>query len=61
VIGIPVTFFVNKEGVVVRRWVGAIGRGQLVSWLEELLAGEDPAGDVEGQNLEDFYQFGDDS
>lgn len=35
--GIPVTFFVDKRGVVARRWVGALREQQLVDWVNELL------------------------
>ncbi|MBI2847970.1 MAG: TlpA family protein disulfide reductase [Chloroflexi bacterium] len=35
--GIPVTFFVNREGLIVSRWVGAINETTLVSRVEDLL------------------------
>lgn len=35
--GIPVTFFVNRDGRIVNRWVGAIGERLLVANIEELL------------------------
>ncbi len=35
--GIPVTFFVNREGLIVSRWVGAINETILVSRIEDLL------------------------
>jgi cytochrome c biogenesis protein CcmG/thiol:disulfide interchange protein DsbE len=35
--GIPVTFFINSDGMVVSRWVGAISQRTLVSNIEELL------------------------
>ena len=54
VIGIPVTFLVDKEGVVARRWVGSVRQSQITPWLEELVAGVDPSGPLEGENLEDF-------
>ena len=59
VIGLPVTFFVSKEGVVERRWVGAIGREKLDGWIGELEAGVAPSDDAEGENLDDFFEFGD--
>lgn len=37
VIGIPVTFFVNRDGLVVRRFVGSLREEQLVKWIDELL------------------------
>ena len=47
VIGLPITFFVNTEGIVERRWVGAISDRQLVAWVDELVAGLVPTGDPE--------------
>ncbi|MBI4288586.1 MAG: TlpA family protein disulfide reductase [Chloroflexi bacterium] len=35
--GIPVTFFVNRDGQIVSRWVGAIGERLLTARIEELL------------------------
>ena len=57
VIGLPVTFFVNHDGIVERRWVGAIREAQLVAWVEELSAGVAPSGQAEGENLESFSKF----
>ena len=57
VIGLPVTFFVNRDGVVERRWVGSIEQSRLIEWVEELAAGQGPSDAVEGQNLEDFVRF----
>ena len=54
VIGIPVTFLINRDGVVARRWVGGVRASQMSEWLDELVAGVVPSGPVEGQNLEDF-------
>ena len=58
VIGLPVTFFVNRAGIVERRWVGAIGEGQLETWVGELVAGV-AAGDsaAEGGNLDDYFEL----
>jgi cytochrome c biogenesis protein CcmG/thiol:disulfide interchange protein DsbE len=39
VVGLPVTFFVSKEGVIERRWVGAIPESRLLSWTESLAEG----------------------
>ncbi len=55
--GIPVTFFVDKEGVVARRFVGAIRETQLIVWIEELMAGAAPSGDVEGENLGQYFEL----
>ena len=35
--GIPVTFFVDRKGIIVSRWVGAINEDLLATKLEELL------------------------
>ena len=57
VIGLPVTFFVSREGIVERRWVGAIGREKLERWIGELEAGLEASDDAEGENLDDFFEF----
>lgn len=57
VVGLPVTFFVNEDGIVARRWVGAVTQTQMSEWVEELASGVSPAGDTEGANLEEFFQF----
>ena len=57
VIGLPVTFFIGSDGIVQRRWVGAITESQLLPWVEELVADRPPSGETEGQNLEGFRQF----
>ena len=54
VIGIPVTFFINRQGIVERRWVGAVSETRTTQWVRELVAGEAPTGEVEAENLEDF-------
>ncbi|MEE9248204.1 MAG: redoxin domain-containing protein [Dehalococcoidia bacterium] len=56
--GIPVTFFIDKDGMVARRYVGAMKETRLVAWTEELLAGTVTSSDAEGENLEDFFEFG---
>ena len=35
--GLPVTFFVSRDGEIVRRWVGAIERSVLISSIEEIM------------------------
>ena len=55
--GIPVTFIIDKDGVVARRFVGAMKESQIVSWAEEFVAGVAPPGEVEGKNLRDFFEF----
>ena len=39
VVGLPVTFFIGGDGVVKRRWVGALTESQLLPWVEELASG----------------------
>ena len=57
VIGLPVTFFVNRDGTVERRWVGAIDETRLVTWLDELVAGVALSGQEEAENLEGFFKL----
>ena len=57
VIGLPVTFFVDRDGIVERRWVGAVKESQMVTWVEELVAGVAPSGEAEGENLGSFFDF----
>ncbi len=35
--GLPVTFFVSRDGEVVRRWVGAIEKSVLINSIEEIM------------------------
>lgn len=35
--GLPVTFFISKEGEIVRRWVGALERSVIISAIEEIM------------------------
>ena len=57
VIGLPVTFFVNREGIIERRWVGALREKRLVAWIDELIAGVAPSSEAEGENLEGYLKF----
>ncbi len=57
VIGIPVTFFVNTEGIVERRWVGEVDESLLQAWIGEMVAGVAPSEGGEGQNLESFQRL----
>lgn len=57
VIGLPVTFFVNRDGIVERRWVGAINESQLLTWVDELVAAVAPSGEADGENLEGFWEL----
>ena len=55
VVGIPVTFFVNKRGIIERRFVGAIDESQLFDWVEGLVSGQPLSGETEGSNLDRFF------
>ena len=54
VIGIPVTFFVNRDGVVQRRWAGVMRETQLRQWIDELVLGTAPTGETQGENPEGY-------
>lgn len=57
VVGIPVTFVVDGDGTVARRWVGEIDIDTLKGWIDELLAGTAPEGDTEGVNKDNYYRL----
>ena len=54
VIGIPVTFFVNRDGIVQRRWAGVMRETQLRQWIDELVLGTAPTGETQGENPEGY-------
>ena len=51
------TFVVDGEGTVARRWVGEIDIDTLKGWIDELLAGTAPEGDTEGVNKDSYYRL----
>ena len=51
VTGLPVTFFIDRRGEIVGRWVGAISFDSLSTWTESLLTGVLPVRG-NGNNLE---------
>ena len=57
VVGIPVTFVVDNEGTVARRWVGEIDLDRLTTWIDELLEGTTPEGETEGINKDSYYSL----
>ena len=57
VVGLPVTFFVNKAGIVERRWVGAIPESRLLAWVAQLVQGGPTPGEREGENTEAFSRL----
>ncbi len=40
VVGLPVTYLVNMDGLIERRWVGAIPETRLLDWTESLVQGQ---------------------
>ena len=57
VVGIPVTFVVDGEGTVARRWVGEIDIDRLTTWIDELLEGTTPEGETDGINKNSYYRL----
>jgi cytochrome c biogenesis protein CcmG/thiol:disulfide interchange protein DsbE len=57
VVGIPVTFVVDNEGTVARRWVGEIDIDRLTTWIDELLEGTTPEGETDGINKDSYYRL----
>ena len=57
VTGLPVTFFVNKSGVVERRWVGAISQYTLTKWIDEIIMGVVQAEDSQSKNQNSYIKF----
>ena len=57
VIGLPVTFFINRNGIVEKRWVGAIPEAILVAWVDGLVSGQGPEGQAEGADLDRFLEL----
>ena len=53
--GLPTTFFVNRNGIVERRWVGAISEDKVVEWIDNLISGLPKSDEAEGGNLENFF------
>ena len=57
VVGIPVTFVVDGQGTVARRWVGEIDIDRLTTWIDELLEGTTPEGETDGINKDSYYRL----
>lgn len=55
--GLPLTLFIDRDGIVQRRWVGAVFEKQLAAWIEELIVGQAMTEEVEGSNPEQYYEF----
>lgn len=58
VIGLPTTFFVNRQGIVERRWVGAISEDQLNDWIDQMMADQSNSRDSESSGLVQFLGLG---
>ncbi len=56
VVGIPVTFFVGRDGIVERRWVGAVRDDDMAVLVRELIEGR-AAGQTEGENLDAYFEL----
>ena len=54
VIGIPVTFFIDRDGIVQRRWAGVMRETQLRQWIDQLVLGTTPTGETQGENPEGY-------
>jgi cytochrome c biogenesis protein CcmG/thiol:disulfide interchange protein DsbE len=35
---LPTTVFIDRQGTIVKRWIGAIPEQQLVGWIDEIIA-----------------------
>ena len=57
VIGLPVTFFVARDGTVQRRWVGAISEADLLARVDELVTGVVPTGNLDDENPDKFFKL----
>lgn len=57
VVGLPVTFFVSKDGLIERRWVGAVPESRLLDWTESLAQGLPLSDNYEEPDPEQFRQL----
>ena len=57
VIGLPVTFFIDRDGMVRRRWVGPIGESELLSRVDELVTGAPVPKESADGNLDELYRL----
>ena len=58
VVGLPVTFFIDRESFVVRRAVGALTAEKLALAVEDLLADTTPQDNSELINRDQYYELG---
>lgn len=57
VVGLPVTFFIDRDGFVVRRAVGALTSEKLAVAVEELIADTTPLDGSELVNPDQYYEL----
>jgi len=55
--GLPVTFFINKKGFVIGRWVGSISEDKLDNWVSSLIFSEDPIAEPDGENPDGYRRL----
>jgi len=55
VIGLPVTFFIGSDGIVERRWVGALSGEVLARLTDDLLGGVASEDGANAGNPDDFF------
>tara|TARA_Y100000588_G_scaffold353567_1_gene407127 strand:+ start:120 stop:740 length:621 start_codon:yes stop_codon:yes gene_type:complete len=54
VTGLPVTFFIDNDSVVIGRWVGSISEDRLDNWVSNLLFSTGAAVELDGENLDGY-------
>jgi len=57
VTGLPVTFFVARDGTISGRWVGSISETRLDSWARSLNENKDIGNTYHGENPEGYRSF----
>lgn len=57
IVGMPATFFVNRDGIVESRWVGAIPESRLLERVDALAAGRPLPGDAEAVNEDSLFKL----
>ena len=57
VTGLPVTFFVTRDGTISGRWVGSISEARLDSWARSLNENKDIGNTYHGENPEGYRSF----
>ena len=55
--GLPVTFFINKKGFVIGRWVGSISEEKLDNWVSSLIFSEDSTAEPDGENPDGYRRL----